>query len=86
MAKILIIDDDADLVKTLSLLLERTGDDIVASRLSATPSTHWVDREMEAEHYVKKPIEPDELVRSIETILRKAEVVLRSLTSSMKKL
>jgi uncharacterized protein len=44
-----------------------------------------MDREVEAEHDVDKAIEPDELARSIETILRKAEVALQSLTFSMKK-
>jgi two-component system alkaline phosphatase synthesis response regulator PhoP len=126
MAKILIVDDDPDLVEAVSIILESKGYEVsvayggieglekaktenpdlivldvmmpdkdgyvvckelkedpkyqsipillltaVVSKISTTRYTQQMGMETEADDYVDKPVEPEELVRRIETLLSK---------------
>jgi DNA-binding response OmpR family regulator len=126
MAKILIVDDDPDLVEAVSIILESKGYEVsaayggieglekvktenpdlivldvmmpdkdgyvvckelkedpkhrsipillltaVVSKISTTRYTQQMGMETEADDYVDKPVEPEELVRRIEALLSK---------------
>jgi len=126
MARILIIDDDPDIVESVTMVLEKNGHDVigayggveglekakkekpdaiildvmmpdkdgyevckelkadpeysdipillltaVVSKISSTSYTHRMGMETEADDYVDKPVEPGELARLVERLLKK---------------
>ena len=126
MARILIVDDDPDIVESVTMVLEKNGHDVigayggeeglekakkekpdaiildvmmpdkdgyevckelkadpeysdipillltaVVSKISSTSYTHRMGMETEADDYVDKPVEPGELARLVERLLKK---------------
>ncbi|MBW1825030.1 MAG: response regulator [Deltaproteobacteria bacterium] len=126
MARILIIDDDPDIVESVTMVLKKNGHDVlgayggveglekarkekpdaiildvmmpdkdgyevckelkadpeysdipillltaVVSKISSTSYTHRMGMETEADDYVDKPVEPSELARLVERLLKK---------------
>jgi len=126
MARILIVDDDPDIVESVTMVLKKNGHDVigayggveglekakkekpdaiildvmmpdkdgyevckelkadpeysdipillltaVVSKISSTSYTHRMGMETEADDYVDKPVEPGELARLVERLLKK---------------
>ena len=126
MARILIVDDDPDIVESVTMVLKKNGHDVieayggveglekakkekpdaiildvmmpdkdgyevckelkadpeysdipillltaVVSKISSTSYTHRMGMETEADDYVDKPVEPSELARLVERLLKK---------------